>query len=150
VQAYESIALQDIGAAAEQLQDVFESSGHRDGYVSLEVSPRLANDTRKTVAEADALANANAQTITDLQATVTAKDSDIEAAKNSAGQIATETLAAIGQSEPLEIDGSAKSDPVAEYIAAVESGDRAKAAQIFALHKTAIFNYRAKLSQTNE
>jgi len=52
LQAYEQLVLGDIRSAAGQLRPVFDASGRRDGYVSLEVSPRLANDTEGTVREA--------------------------------------------------------------------------------------------------
>jgi hypothetical protein len=38
-------------------------------------------------------------------------------------------------------------DPVAEYIAAVESGDRKKAASLFEKHKAAIWQHRNKISK---
>jgi transaldolase len=50
-----TLAVEDIQAAADILLPVYESSGHRDGMVSLEVSPDLAHDTAGTVAEARAL-----------------------------------------------------------------------------------------------
>jgi transaldolase len=49
---YEELAIHDIQSAADLLRDVYEGSGRRDGYVSLEVSPRLARDEAATVAEA--------------------------------------------------------------------------------------------------
>jgi transaldolase len=49
---YEALVVADIGAAADQLRPVFEQTNSDDGYVSLEVSPRLAHDTAATVAEA--------------------------------------------------------------------------------------------------
>lgn len=49
---YERIAVRDIQDAADVLRTVYESSGRRDGYVSLEVSPHLANDTEGTQAAA--------------------------------------------------------------------------------------------------
>jgi transaldolase len=49
---YERLAIEDIAMAADQLADVHEATGGRDGFVSLEVSPRLAHDTEATVAEA--------------------------------------------------------------------------------------------------
>ena len=45
------IALQDITAAADLFRPVFDASKGRDGFVSLEVSPGLANDTAGTIAE---------------------------------------------------------------------------------------------------
>src|SRR5882672_2402929 len=41
---YELLALRDIQAAADFLRPVYQSTKRRDGYVSLEVSPYLAND----------------------------------------------------------------------------------------------------------
>ena len=49
---YERLAIKDIQDAADVLRPVYESTGSHDGYVSLEVSPELANDTEGTLAEA--------------------------------------------------------------------------------------------------
>ena len=49
---YEHLAIADIRAAADALGPVYEQTAGRDGYVSLECSPYLANDTDATVAEA--------------------------------------------------------------------------------------------------
>ena len=49
---YEHLAIQDIQAAADTLKPVYERLDAKDGYVSLEVSPYLANDTDATIAEA--------------------------------------------------------------------------------------------------
>jgi transaldolase len=49
---YEALAVQDIRAAADVLRPVYDSTGGRDGFVSLEVSPFLARDTERTIAEA--------------------------------------------------------------------------------------------------
>ncbi|MFD5335364.1 transaldolase [Streptomyces hawaiiensis] len=46
----------DVRAAADVLRPVFDATGGRDGRVSIEVDPRLAHDTRATVAEARQLA----------------------------------------------------------------------------------------------
>ncbi len=55
---YELLALRDIQDAADFLRPVYQSTKRRDGYVSLEVSPYLANDTEGTIAEARRLWNA--------------------------------------------------------------------------------------------
>ncbi len=52
VQIYEHLAVADIQAAADVLNSVYDETGARDGYVSLECSPYLANDTEATVTEA--------------------------------------------------------------------------------------------------
>jgi transaldolase len=51
-QAYEHLALEDIRAAADIFRPVFDESSGADGYISLEVSPALANDTNATLKEA--------------------------------------------------------------------------------------------------
>ena len=49
---YEILAIRDIQDAADFLKPVYQSSKCRDGYVSLEVSPYLARDTKGTLEEA--------------------------------------------------------------------------------------------------
>ena len=49
---FEQIAIRDIQDVADILRPVYESSKFRDGYVSLEVSPLLANKTQETIGEA--------------------------------------------------------------------------------------------------
>ncbi|MEW2564986.1 transaldolase [Streptomyces griseorubiginosus] len=46
----------DVRAAADVLRPVYDATGGRDGRVSIEVDPRLAHNTRATVAEAKQLA----------------------------------------------------------------------------------------------
>ncbi len=50
--AFEHLAIADIRAAADVLQPVYEGSRQRDGYVSLEVSPKLAHNSEATITEA--------------------------------------------------------------------------------------------------
>ena len=52
---FEALAVRDIQAAADILQPVYEKTGKRDGYVSLEVSPGKARDTQGTIEEATRL-----------------------------------------------------------------------------------------------
>lgn len=52
---YEHLAIADIRAGADVLGPVYEQTHGRDGYISLECSPYLANDTEGTVAEAQRL-----------------------------------------------------------------------------------------------
>ncbi|MBI1742970.1 bifunctional transaldolase/phosoglucose isomerase [Candidatus Acetothermia bacterium] len=54
-EVYESLALEDIGRTADLLRPVYERTGGVDGYISLEVSPKLANNTNGTIAEAKRL-----------------------------------------------------------------------------------------------
>lgn len=49
---YEALVLEDIRRTAELLRPVWDSSAGADGYVSLEVSPELARDTKGTIEEA--------------------------------------------------------------------------------------------------
>ncbi|MFQ5877728.1 MAG: transaldolase [Acidobacteriota bacterium] len=52
---YEALAIRDIRGAADILRPVYERTERTDGFVSLEVSPHLARDTRRTVDEAERL-----------------------------------------------------------------------------------------------
>ena len=49
---YESLAIEDIQQAAGVLRPVYDETKGVDGFVSLEVSPHLAHDTDRTIAEA--------------------------------------------------------------------------------------------------
>lgn len=49
---YEHLAIADIQAAAAVLRPVFDRTQGRDGYISLECSPYLADDTQATIVEA--------------------------------------------------------------------------------------------------
>lgn len=49
---YEHLAIADIQASADVLRPVFDATDGRDGYISLECSPYLANDTDATIKEA--------------------------------------------------------------------------------------------------
>ena len=49
---YEKIAVRDVQDASDIFKPVYEQTKARDGYVSLEVSPLLANDTQATLEEA--------------------------------------------------------------------------------------------------
>lgn len=51
-ETYEALALEDIGRAADMLRPVYDQTEGQDGYVSLEVDPHLAHDTRRTISEA--------------------------------------------------------------------------------------------------
>jgi len=55
---YEALVIPDIQAACDLLLPTFEASSGHDGYVSLEVAPRWADDTARTVAEAQRLSAA--------------------------------------------------------------------------------------------
>jgi transaldolase len=54
-EASRAITTHDVRWACDVLRPAYESSGGVDGRVSLEVDPRLAGDTAKTIAEARAL-----------------------------------------------------------------------------------------------
>jgi transaldolase len=55
---YEALVVPDIQGACDLLRPAFEASGGDDGYVSLEVAPRWAYDTTRTVQEAQRLSAA--------------------------------------------------------------------------------------------
>jgi transaldolase len=52
VQVYDALTLRDIQDAARVFRPVWEATSHRDGYCSLEVSPKMAHDTQGSIAEA--------------------------------------------------------------------------------------------------
>jgi transaldolase len=52
---FESLAIADIQSACDKLRPLFDSTGGRDGRVSIEVSPRLAHDSAATLATAKRL-----------------------------------------------------------------------------------------------
>ncbi len=52
---FEELAIRDIQGAADALAGVYAGSDGHDGFVSLEVSPHLANDTAGTIADAHRL-----------------------------------------------------------------------------------------------
>ena len=52
---YEHLAIADIQGAADVLRPVYDQTQGRDGYISLECSPYLANDTKATIGEATRL-----------------------------------------------------------------------------------------------
>ncbi|MEM9776237.1 MAG: bifunctional transaldolase/phosoglucose isomerase [Chloroflexota bacterium] len=56
-QVYEHLAVEDIKRTAEMLESIYRATGKKDGYVSLEVSPNLANDTEGTIEAARRLWN---------------------------------------------------------------------------------------------
>jgi transaldolase len=51
-QVYDALTLRDIQDAARIFRPVWEATSHSDGYCSLEVSPKLANDTKGSIEEA--------------------------------------------------------------------------------------------------
>jgi len=55
ISLYEKIVVEDIQMAADQLFPIYESTGGKDGFVSLEVSPHLAYLTASTISEAQRL-----------------------------------------------------------------------------------------------
>ncbi len=52
---YEALVIEDIQMAADVLKPIYDVTRGIDGYVSLEVSPKLADDTEGTIAEAERL-----------------------------------------------------------------------------------------------
>jgi len=55
---YDTLTIDDVQQAADIFRPVYDSTGGKDGFVSLEVSPHLANDTQRTIKEARRLWNA--------------------------------------------------------------------------------------------
>src|SRR6476469_9625561 len=51
-QLFFDLALDDVRKAAHLLRPVYDQSGGRDGFISFECTPDLANDTRATITQA--------------------------------------------------------------------------------------------------
>jgi transaldolase len=49
---YDAISIHDVQMAADEFRTVYDATGGKDGYVSLEVNPHLAHDTDGTIGEA--------------------------------------------------------------------------------------------------
>jgi transaldolase len=52
IQVYERLATDDVRAAADLFRPVYERTNGADGFVSIEVSPKLAHDTNGSIEEA--------------------------------------------------------------------------------------------------
>ncbi len=52
---FESLAVEDVSQAANTFRTVFDSTGGKDGFVSIEVGPQLAYDTQASIKEAHRL-----------------------------------------------------------------------------------------------
>ncbi len=52
MEIYEALAFEDIARAADLLRPIYDNTNGKDGYISLEVNPTLANDTSGTLVEA--------------------------------------------------------------------------------------------------
>lgn len=52
VDAFEAIAVEDVRSAADVFRTVYDSTDGADGFVSIEVSPKLARDTQGSLEEA--------------------------------------------------------------------------------------------------
>jgi ATP-dependent Clp endopeptidase proteolytic subunit ClpP len=123
--------LTDAQAKITELSGYSEIIAQKDVEIS-DISARLAT--------ADTLANAQAQTIADLTEKAETTDEKVSLK-------AAELLAATGHPTPVDLAAPNATDPVALYLAAVESGDTKLRSEIFAKHKDAIMAHRAKLNK---
>jgi transaldolase len=51
-QIFDALSIHDIQAAADLFKPIYEGANGGDGYISIEVAPNFANDTRSTISEA--------------------------------------------------------------------------------------------------
>jgi len=49
---YETLSQRDVQSAADEFRPLYDRTDGKDGYVSLEVNPHLAHDTKGTIEEA--------------------------------------------------------------------------------------------------
>jgi len=54
---YDELVLRDIASAADVFRPVYDKTGGNDGFVSIEVLPTIASDTKATIAEAKRLSS---------------------------------------------------------------------------------------------
>src|SRR5512143_3717395 len=52
LEIYETIAVEDVRMACDVFRSIYDETDGADGFVSIEVSPKLAYDTRGTIEEA--------------------------------------------------------------------------------------------------
>ena len=121
---YEELTIDDIRSAADILRSVFDDSEGADGYVSLEVNPRLAHDKQATVNEALRLFESVDRPNVMIKVPATAE-----------GLLAIQELVAEGVNINVTLMFSmAQYDMVAEaYISALEK----RAAKVYDLHRIA-------------
>lgn len=60
-QALRELTASDVRQACDVLRPVYDATGGVDGRVSIEVDPRIAHDTQRTVAEAHSIHGSYAQ-----------------------------------------------------------------------------------------
>ncbi len=127
-QIYDALTIDDIRMAADEFRPLFDGLDQRDGFVSLEVSPYLADDTRATIAEARR-----------LWREVGRPNAMIKVPATAAGVPAIETLVADGININVTLlFGLDRYEEVANaYIAALEA--RAKAARPLRIASVASF-----------
>lgn len=53
LEIYETLAIQDVQMAADVFRPIYDQTLGADGFVSLEISPKLAHDTKGSIAEAE-------------------------------------------------------------------------------------------------
>lgn len=51
-QIFDALSIHDIQAAADLFRPIYDQTNGGDGYISIEVAPNFANDTRSTISEA--------------------------------------------------------------------------------------------------
>jgi enoyl-CoA hydratase/carnithine racemase len=129
---------------AESLRSDLEAAQARVGELTplAEVNAALQtelNDVSAKLADAEKLANENAQTIADLTAKAEVTDEKVSIR-------AAELLATQGHPAPVALEEPTKEDQVAAYITAAEEGNRKLCAEIFSKHKDAILAHRSKIN----
>ena len=125
-----------IDAEVEETEEVIEEEPKEEAPATPVASVIVARYNsvlaRAEKAEAEA---------TSLRAALDAERSALTNLERSLGLAAARVVPVIENSAPEA------SDPVAEYLAAVEAGDRKAAAALFETHKAAIWKHRASLSK---
>lgn len=130
----------DLTAAQGEIETLKAELTGKDQVIAEHVATIAARDEKIATAEADlATANAALETAT---AELAEKDKAIAAAEESAGKLAAEALAAIGQPEPLPV-GAGESKPILEQFNELKGE---AATRFYKENRKAILAAQAKLS----
>ena len=148
-----SIVTESVPAEQPDIIDEIEPTS-----AEVEVAPDVAPPTPVAIAAADSiLAKYNAiiaerdslrSEVSAFQAKVSAIKAELDAEREAFARLERSLGLAAARVVPI-IENAAPeaTDPVAEYLAAVESGDRKAASALFEKHKSLIWQARQKLSK---
>lgn len=123
---FEQLAIEDIRLAADDLRKVYERSGGADGYVSLEVSPRLAHDAQGSIEQARRLHKAVARD--NLMIKVPGTPAGVQALRTLIGEGIKVNVTLLFSRSAYRAVAEAYIDGVAQFVA--QGGDAGQLASV--------------------